>query len=138
MERLKTKKELKYYDKLAKKVFARKNKFFRRNVHINHKETYLRIIRIKNDEQFYYEVEGFKEITRDVCFFIYHINTIKKIKRYLSVYNTDFIITDSRTNKIIAINDEPKNYPDFINIWIARKNTINFIKVKLGDILFTK
>lgn len=138
MERRRSKKEIKFYDELAKSVFARKTKFFRRNVHLNHKETYLRIIRIKNDEQFFNEVEGFKEIPRDVCFYIYHISKEWNHGKYYKVYNSDYLITDSRTNKVIGINSKPKKYPDFVNIWIFRKHTTDFIKVKIGDILFTR
>ncbi len=138
MERLLTKKEKKYYDRLAKRVFARKTKFFRRNVHLNHKETYLRIIRIKNDSQFYDEVEGFVEIPRETCFFIHHVDSQLNKDKYYSVKNSDYIITDSQTNKVVAINKQPKNYPNFFNVWIVRKNTVNFLKIKLNDILFTR
>lgn len=138
MERLKTKKENEYYDSLAKKVFARKDKYFRRNVHLNHKETYLKIIRIKTDEQFYDEVQGFEEPPRDTCFFIYHINPIKSKDKYYSVKNSDYIITDSRTNRVISINEKLKNYSNFFNVWIVRKNTVDFLKIKLNDIFFTR
>ncbi len=138
MERVLTKKEKKYHDQLAKSIFARKTKIFRRNVHLNHKETFLRILRIKTDDQFYDEVSGFKEIPRDLCFFIYHIDSRLNKDKYYSVYNSDYVITDSKTNKIISINEQPKNYPDFINVWIVRKNVASFLKLKINDILFTR
>ncbi|MCQ3915396.1 MAG: hypothetical protein MJ195_01275 [Mycoplasmoidaceae bacterium] len=116
MERLRTKKETKYYEKLAKRVFARKTKYFRRNVHLNRKETYLKIIRIKNDDQFYHEIEGFKAIPSDICFYINHVSELTDKNKYYSVKDSDYIITDSRTNKVIAINDKPKKYPDFFNV----------------------
>lgn len=138
MGRRKTKKELQYYDDLAKHVFARKSKFFRRNLHLNHKETDLKIIRIKNDQDFYDEVEGFKEPPRNLCFFIHHIDPLLDKAKYYSVKNSDYIITNSRTNRVIAINQKLKNYPDFFNVWIVRKNTVNFLKINLNDILFTR
>lgn len=138
MERVKSKKAIAYYDNLAKNVFARKTKYFRRNAHLNHKETYLRILRIKSDEQFIDEVEGFKEIPRNISFLIYHFDSRLNKAKYFTVYNSDFIITDSRTNKIISINKQLKNYPDFINIWIVRKGTASFLQFKLDDVLFTR
>lgn len=138
MERLRTKKEMKYYDKLAKNVFARRTKYFHRNVHLNHKETYLKIIRIKTADQFYHEVSGFKEPPRDVCFYINHIDPLKNKDKFYSVKNSDYIITDSKTNKVVSINEQPKNYPNFFNVWIVRKNTASFLKIKLSDILFTR
>ncbi|MBQ0045295.1 MAG: hypothetical protein KBS35_00180 [Mycoplasma sp.] len=138
MERLWTKKEIKYYEKLAKKVFARHTKYFHRNVHINHKETDIRIMRIKTDDQFYNEVSGFKEPPSNLCFYINHIDPLKNKDKYYNVKNSDYIITDSKTNRVVAINEQPKNYPNFFNVWIVRKNTASFLKVQLNDILFTR
>ncbi len=138
MERLITKKERKYYDKLAKNVFVRKTKYFRRNVHLNHKETYLRILRITSDNQFHNEVQGFKEPPSDVCFFINHVDPYINKNKFYSVRNSDYIITNNRNNRVIAINEQPKNYPDFFNVWIVRKNTVNFLKIKINDILYTR
>ncbi|MCQ3908338.1 MAG: hypothetical protein MJ200_02005 [Mycoplasmoidaceae bacterium] len=116
MERLRTKKETKYYEKLAKNVFARKTKYFRRNVHLNHKETYLKILRIKSADDFLNEIEGFNSIPIDICFLIHHVNPLTNKNKYYSVKNSDYIITDYRTNKVISINSKLKNYPDFFNI----------------------
>ncbi|XQP54887.1 MAG: hypothetical protein ACOQNV_01995 [Mycoplasmoidaceae bacterium] len=138
MERLRTKKETKYYDKLAKNVFARKTKYFRRNVHLNHKETYLKILRIKNDDQFLNEVEGFNSIPSDICFFIHHVSQLTDKNKYYSVRDSDYLITDSRTNKVLSINGKPKNYPDFFNVWIVRSKTLDYLKVKINDTFFTR
>lgn len=138
MERLRTKKETKYYEKLAKKVFARKTKYFRRNAHLNHKETYLRIMRIKDENQFYNEIEGFKGIPPEICFYINHVSQLTDKNRYYSIKDADYIITDNRTNRVIAINDKPKKYPDFFNVWIVRAKTVDYLKIKINDIFFTR
>lgn len=138
MNRLRSKKETKYYDQLAKNIFARKTKFFRRNVHLNHKETYLKIIRIKNDEQFYDEIMGFKQLPREVCFLVHHINPLNDKDKYYKVRNSDFIITNSRTNRVLAMNQRIKNYSDFFNVWIVRSKTTKFLNIKINDIVFTR
>ncbi|XQP55780.1 MAG: hypothetical protein ACOQNY_00050 [Mycoplasmoidaceae bacterium] len=138
MERLRTKKEIKFYDKLAKNVFARHSKYFRRNVHLNHEETYLQIIRIKNDEQFTNEIQGFNEPPRNICFFIYHIDPLLNRAKWYNVKNSDYIITNSKTNRVIAINEQPKDNSDFFNVWIVRKNTVSFLNINIGDIFFTR
>lgn len=138
MSRLLTKNEKKYYENLPKIIFSRSNKFFRRNVHLNHKDTYIKIVRITNNQMFHDEVQGYKELPRNVCFYLNHVAKTKNNKMYFKVTNIDYVITDSRTNKVIAINQQINDLPDFFNIWILRKNVTHFLKLKIGDIFFTR
>lgn len=135
MSRTKSKKEIKYLTNIARNHIANKSKYFRRNLHLNHHETDVRIIRIKNSNQFLYEIKGLKELNGLECFFIYHIDSEAINNWMLNIRDSDIVFTDSKTNEVL---DKNKKYPDFVNIWILKKNAINYLKIKPGDILFTR
>lgn len=138
MNRLRSKSEEKYFDRLSKNVLKRESKYFRRNVHVNHIDTDLQILKIKNDKQFDIEISGFTSLPSDVCFLFHHIDPFVLPHKIFEIADSDIIITNCKTNKIIAFNEEIKNYPEFINIWVVKKNTIDYMDLDIGDIFFTR
>ncbi len=138
MQRLKSKEDLKYLDKLARKHLANKTEYFRRNLHVNHRSTDVRIIRIKTKNQYFYQVKGLKELDGLECFFIYHLSCDEINSWLLNVKDSDIVYTDTKTNRVVAINKHLGNLPDFVNIWILKRNAIAFLKITIGDIVFTR
>lgn len=134
----KSKKDLKYLDKIAKKHLVNKTRYFRRNLHLNHKDTGIKIVRIRDNIEFFYNVKGLKELESTECFYIYHLDSSNLTKWVFNIKDSDMIYTDSKTNKVIAINEILSTYPDFINIWIGKKNLASFLNIKKGDVVFTR
>jgi len=138
MPRVFTKKDIEYLDSIGRRRLTTHTKYFRRNLHLNHKDLNIKILRIKNKQQFFEETKGFKEMNADVCFFLYHIYVDDLSNWLLKSRDKDIVITDSATNKIIDINQKNKNYPDFVNIWIVKSQIPTIYEFKIGDILFTR
>lgn len=122
----------------------RKNIYFRRNLHINNKETNIKICHIKSWNDLYEKKEGFddKWAINNIVFFLYHqtrqqiVSNISKIK----TYNCDIVFTSTKTNQIISF------YPyldklesnAFYNVWFFEKNKKVFLNLKNKDIVFTR
>lgn len=138
MQRLKSKSEIKYLNKIARNSLSRKTIYFRRNLHINHKMTDVKIIRVKNKNDFFYGVKGLKELSGLECFYIHHLFSDDVNNWLLNVKDSDIIYTNTSNNKVIGINDRPKSMPDFINIWILKRNAVDYLKITIGDVVFTR
>lgn len=138
MQRLKSKEDLRYLDKLARKHLANKTEYFRRNLHVNHHSTDVRIIRIKTKNQYFYQIKGLKELDGLECFFIYHLGSDEINSWLLNIRDSDIVYTDTKTNRVIAINKLDGKLPDFVNIWILKRNACAFLKITIGDIVFTR
>jgi len=138
MQRLKTKRNVAYLDHIGRRRLITKTKYFRRNLHLNNRDLGISILRIKNKQQFFEETKGLKEMDPNVCFFIYHIYYEDLTNWLLSSKDREVIITDSLTNKIIGFNNDVKNYPDFVNVWIVKQQTSAIQNFKIGDVLFTR
>lgn len=123
----------------------RKNIFFRRNLHINGKETNIKICRVKTWDDLYIKKEGFNDkwVINNIVFFLYHqqgqyiVKNIQKIK----THNCDIVVTDSSTNKIISFYPKLNNLlqsDNFYNVWIFEKDKSVFLNLKNDDIVFTR
>ena len=135
------KQDIKYLTKLNQRVLARKTNFFRRNLHINKKETNIRIQIYQSMEDFRLAFEGFKDFPELISYLL-----IGQTKKNLISIKSDVevIITDWKTNKVIyLIKDNLNNFKldgsiSSYNLWVVKKGTINFYDIKLNDIVFTR
>lgn len=136
------KQDLKYISKLNQRVLSRKSQFFKRNLHINGKETDVKIHRCKNAECFKLAIEGYKTLPEKIAFLLIH-QTKEKIMTFRN--DAEVILTNYRDNKVIELdqvdncnfNFDVKKMPSY-NIWVVKSGTIAFYNIKLNDIIYVR
>lgn len=133
------KSDKKYFKKLNSNVGSRKNKFFRRNLHTNGLNTITKIIRLRNLNDIDLEINGFDELPSNICYLLTHkmIKTLPPFKKDVEIVitNTNAVvikILKNDTDLELQKNKEP------INIWYFKKGTIDFLSIKIGDVVNTK
>ncbi len=138
MKRLQSKKRSKYLDSIARKSLLKDRVHFRRNLHLNHQPTNIKIVRIKDDFDLLYKAKGLKEMDELECYYIYHIDIDFLPSWSLKVNDSEIVYTNSQTNEIVGINKEWKTKPDFVNVWILKQKMCEYLKINFGDIIFTR